>query len=97
MEALKELNASVDTRIIVDVLRQSAKSCAVKREFVKAELLITEAVCMAKDFYGSRSIKYADALLDYGYFLINRDSVRQAVTVYSVSYQIIHLLILITF
>jgi len=84
VEALKQLNSSEDTRIIVDVLRQSAKSCAVKREFIKAELLISEAVYISRDFYGSKSVKYADALLDYGYFLINRDSVHQAVAVYSV-------------
>ncbi|ODN04724.1 Amyloid protein-binding protein 2, partial [Orchesella cincta] len=82
LEELKEVLNCTETRAIVDILRQAAKSCVVKREFHKAELLIKEAVYLARDVYGSKSVKYADTLLDFGYYLLNRDSVRQAVTVY---------------
>lgn len=35
-------------RIIVDVLRQAAKSCVVKREFKRAHILINQAVKRAR-------------------------------------------------
>lgn len=88
MKALEELKSCmyfIEPELTVDILRQSAKSCVVKREFHKAELLIKEAVYLARDLYGSKSVKYADALLDYGYYLLNRDSVQQAVAVYRVN------------
>lgn len=81
---MKKALHCTEARTIVDILRQAAKSCHVKREFHKAELLIKEAVYLARDVYGSNSVKYADALLDYGYYLVNRDSVNQSVTVYRV-------------
>lgn len=83
MEELKKATC-FDPRAVVDILRQSAKACVVRREFHKAELLIKEAVYLARDVYGSKGVKYADALLDYGYYLLNRDSVQQAVDVYRV-------------
>lgn len=74
----------VEPRLQIDILRQCAKACVVKREFHKAELLIKEAVYLARDVYGAKSVKYGDALLDFGYYLLNRDSVQQAIAVYRV-------------
>lgn len=90
LEELKEIMECdrIDPKLIINILRQSAKACVVKREFHKAELLIKEAVYLARDVYGSKSVKYADALLDYGYYLLNRDSVQQAVVVYRECLQI---------
>lgn len=74
----------VEPRLEIDILRQCAKACVVKREFHKAELLVKEAVYLARDVYGANSVKYGDALLDFGYYLLNRDSVQQAISVYRV-------------
>ena len=38
----------------------------VKREFSKAELLVKQAVSLAKTVYGDSHPKYADCLVDYG-------------------------------
>ena len=46
--ALKELRPCLPPKAVVDVLKQSAKACVVKREFKKAELLIKFAVQYAK-------------------------------------------------
>ncbi|XP_013379692.1 amyloid protein-binding protein 2 [Lingula anatina] len=88
MLALKELNSSLPAKTIVDVLRQSAKACVVKREFKKAELLVKHAVYFAKEFFGTKHPKYSDALLDYGFYLLNVDSICQAVQVYQAALDI---------
>ena len=38
----------------------------VKREFSKAELLVKQAVSLAKSGYGDSHPKYADCLVDFG-------------------------------
>lgn len=70
---------------VIDVLRQAAICCSVKRELVKAKLLITKVLVLARSVFGTRSIRYADALMDYGFYLISSDNVRQGVDVYTVS------------
>ncbi|KAL8576087.1 hypothetical protein ACOMHN_001437 [Nucella lapillus] len=86
--ALRELNSSVTVRTVVDVLRQCAKACVVKREFKKAEVLIKLAVHQAREQFGIEHPKYADALLDYGFFLLNVDAISSAVTVYQLALSI---------
>ncbi|KAK3600300.1 hypothetical protein CHS0354_027144 [Potamilus streckersoni] len=80
--AMKELAASLPQKAIVDVLRQCSKACIMKREFHKAEVLIKQAVSFARDCFGLKHPKYSDALLDYGFYLLNVDSVNAAIQVY---------------
>nr|XP_016937169.1 amyloid protein-binding protein 2 [Drosophila suzukii] len=80
--AMQHLRGSAPPRIIIDVLRQAAKACVVKRDFARANLLICQAVRRAREHFGLTHQKYGDALLDYGFFLLNVDSVFQSVNVY---------------
>ncbi|XP_011158266.1 amyloid protein-binding protein 2 [Solenopsis invicta] len=88
IEALRELKPSLPAGIIVDVLRQAAKSCIVKREFQKAGLLIKEAVYLAKEVFDTDHPKYSDVLIDYGFFLLNFDSISNSVTIYKTALDI---------
>ncbi|XP_067639160.1 amyloid protein-binding protein 2 [Eurosta solidaginis] len=80
--AMRHLDESTPERVAVDVLRQAAKACVVKREFQRANLLISQATNRARKMFGVKHQKYADTLLDYGFFLLNVDSVYQSVIVY---------------
>ncbi|EDW52925.1 GM12501 [Drosophila sechellia] len=80
--AMRFLKGIANPRIIVDVLRQAAKACVVKRDFARANLLICQAVRRAREYFGPKHQKYGDALLDYGFFLLNVDSVFQSVYIY---------------
>ncbi|XP_068158338.1 amyloid protein-binding protein 2 [Drosophila tropicalis] len=80
--AMRQLKTSAPARVIIDVLRQAAKACVVKRDFARANLLICQAMRRARDHFGPKHQKYGDALLDYGFFLLNVDSVYQSVNVY---------------
>ncbi|XP_015592689.1 amyloid protein-binding protein 2 [Cephus cinctus] len=82
VEALKQLGPMLPARITIDVLRQAAKSCVVKREFQKAGLLIRQAVYLAREVFGTDHPKYSDVLIDYGFYLLNYDSIINSVTVY---------------
>ncbi|EZA53347.1 hypothetical protein DMN91_004654 [Ooceraea biroi] len=88
IEALKYLKPSLPARIIIDVLRQAAKSCVVKREFQKAALLIREAVYLAREVFDTDHPKYSDVLIDYGFFLLNYDSIINSVSVYKTALDI---------
>lgn len=77
------------SRIIIDVLRQASKSCVVKRRFVQAELLIRHAVALAsKNYVIDNHPCYSDSLMDYGYYLLNYDSIQESVKVYEVALEI---------
>lgn len=80
--AMKELSADLPPKTIIDVLRQAAKACVVKREFKRSELLIKQAAYMAREYFGCRHPKYSDTLVDYGFYLLNIDCVAQSVQVY---------------
>ncbi|XP_055370837.1 amyloid protein-binding protein 2 isoform X2 [Condylostylus longicornis] len=82
IKALNCLNSTTPEKIVIDVLRQAARSCVVKREFKRANMLICQALRRAKIKFGRHHQKYADALLDYGFFLLNVDSVSQSVDIY---------------
>lgn len=82
IEALKELNPSVSPRITIDTLSQAAKACVVKREFTQADLLVRQAVYLAREAFGPEHPKFADTLQDYGFYLLNSDSIRHSVHVY---------------
>ncbi|XP_046583008.1 amyloid protein-binding protein 2-like isoform X2 [Haliotis rubra] len=86
--ALHELAPSLSHKAVVDVLRQCSKACVVKREFEKAEVLIKQAVAYAREHFGSHHPKYSDALLDYGFYLLNVDSIPGSVCVYQIALDI---------
>ncbi|KAK3763675.1 hypothetical protein RRG08_051196 [Elysia crispata] len=86
--AILELNSNMPPIAIVDVMRLCSKACVVKREFKVAELLIKYAVAFAKEKFGKYHPKYADTLLDYGFFLLNYDCVIPAVKVYQLALDI---------
>ena len=48
IKALNYLSHDIPQKISVDVLRQAAKSCVIKRKFQVANLLINSAVTIAE-------------------------------------------------
>uniref|UniRef100_A0AAJ7SMA9 Amyloid protein-binding protein 2 n=1 Tax=Petromyzon marinus TaxID=7757 RepID=A0AAJ7SMA9_PETMA len=86
--AVQELGPGVPVKVVVDVLRQASKACVVKREFKRAEQLIKHAVYLAREHFGLKHPKYSDALLDYGFYLLNVDNICQSVTVYQAALDI---------
>ncbi|KAF7990452.1 hypothetical protein HCN44_000257 [Aphidius gifuensis] len=86
--ALTELKNNLPAIIIIDVLRQAAKSCVVKREFKKAGLLIKQAVYLSREIFGTEHPKYCDVLIDYGFYLLNYDSIKNSVSVYQTALDI---------
>lgn len=86
--ALKYLQENSPDKITIDVLRQAAKACVVKRKFQCANLLIKQAVTRARQVFGELHLKYSDALMDYGFFLLNSDCVSQSVKVYKQALEI---------
>ncbi|XP_031628724.1 amyloid protein-binding protein 2 [Contarinia nasturtii] len=83
VKALQLINGPTPNKIAIDVLRVAAKACVVKREFDKARILILKAVKMAGTYFGESHQKYADTLLDYGFFLLNVDDIVHSVQAYS--------------
>lgn len=83
--AVQQLTPNSCARVTVEALRQASKSCVVKREFCLAEAHIRLAVYLAHESFGQQHPRYADALRDYGFFLLNSDSMKDSVTVYQVS------------
>lgn len=82
IRALKLLRNPIPERIKIEILLQAGKSCVVKRQYKRANMLITLAVKRVKSAYGEYHQKYADALLDYGFYLLNVDSIINSVNVY---------------
>ena len=66
LDSVRHMTPVLPSKLKIDVLRQASKSCVVKREFSKAEILIKQAVSLAKSTYGDSHPKYADCLVDYG-------------------------------
>ena len=83
MQAISLLHdARAPPKTMIDALRQASKACVVKRLFAKAELLIRAAVSLAREVFGSSHPKYADCLVDYGFYLLNVDSIRKSLQAY---------------
>ncbi|XP_053982753.1 amyloid protein-binding protein 2 isoform X2 [Hylaeus anthracinus] len=82
IEALKQLKPTLPARVIIDVLRQAAKSCVLKREFQKAGLLIRQALYLARQVFDRGHPVYSNVLIDYGYYLLNFDRTGDSITVY---------------
>lgn len=86
--ALQYLKQTSADKITIDVLRQAAKACVVKRKFQCAHLLIKQAVARALKVFGESHLKYSDALMDYGFFLLNVDQTTKSVNVYKQALEI---------
>lgn len=84
IEALKQLKPTLPARVTIDVLRQAAKSCVLKRELPKAGLLIKQALYLARQVFDREHPVYSNVLKDYGFYLLNFDSIVNSVTIYKV-------------
>lgn len=62
----------------------------VKRDFARAGLLIRLAVYLARETFGLKHPKYSDALIDYGFYLLNVDSIAHSVKIYKVIINLIN-------
>ncbi|XP_078046747.1 protein interacting with APP tail-1 isoform X2 [Augochlora pura] len=82
IEALKQLKSTLPARITIDVLRQAAKSCLLKREFQKAGLLIEQAVYLARQKFESNHPVHTNVLRDYGFYLLKIDNLSHSVNIY---------------
>ncbi|CAH2048884.1 unnamed protein product, partial [Iphiclides podalirius] len=85
--ALQLLTAHAPARLGVEVLRACGKACVVKRRFAAAGLLLRQAVALARSAHGPRHPRHAHALLDYGFYLLNVDSIARSVAVYEEALQ----------
>jgi hypothetical protein len=88
MKAVNNLTCDLPSKVIIDVLRQAAKASVVRRQFARADLLIQEALLHAVDVYGENHPKYADCLVDYGFYLLNVDGVAKSVQAYEKALQV---------
>ncbi|XP_049873684.1 amyloid protein-binding protein 2 [Pectinophora gossypiella] len=82
MRALKLLTPHTPAKITIEVVRACGKACVVKRRFSSAGLLVRQAVGLARRAFGPQHPRYAAALLDYGFYLLNIDSINHSVAVY---------------
>ncbi|XP_061716677.1 amyloid protein-binding protein 2 isoform X2 [Cydia pomonella] len=82
MRALRLLRPDTPAKITIEVLRACGKACVVKRRFGQAGLLVRQAVALARQAFGATHPRYAAALLDYGFYLLNIDSIPHSVAVY---------------
>ncbi|XP_035439833.1 amyloid protein-binding protein 2 isoform X2 [Spodoptera frugiperda] len=82
MRALKLLTPHTPPKITIEVLRACGKACVVKRRFGSAGLLVRQAVALARRAFGTHHPRYAAALLDLGFYLLNIDSIVHSVAVY---------------
>ena len=82
------LQDNLPAKVVVDVLRHASKACVIKREFARAEMLVRGAVNLAWDEFGKEHPKFADALVDYGFYLLNVDCTSQSVVVYDLALKV---------
>ncbi|XP_034831741.1 amyloid protein-binding protein 2 [Maniola hyperantus] len=82
MRALALLTPHTPAKITIEVVRACGKACVVKRRFSAAGLLVRQGVALARAAFGPAHPRYAAALLDYGFYLLNIDSITHSVAVY---------------
>ncbi|XP_039753580.1 amyloid protein-binding protein 2 [Pararge aegeria] len=82
MRALALLTPHTPPKIMIEVVRACGKACVVKRRFSAAGLLVRQGVALARAVFGPAHPRYAAALLDYGFYLLNIDSITHSVSVY---------------
>ncbi|XP_001628163.2 amyloid protein-binding protein 2 [Nematostella vectensis] len=88
IKALQDVTSYLHDKVIIDILRHAAKACVVKRKFRKAEALIKQAMILARHTFGDQHPKFADVLVDYGFYLLNVDSIHLSVQVYKTAFRI---------
>lgn len=71
-------------RISMEVVRACGKACVVKRRFGAAGAAVRHGVGAARAACGPKHPRYAAALLDYGFYLLNVDCIHHSVAVYEV-------------
>ncbi|XP_013186951.2 amyloid protein-binding protein 2 [Amyelois transitella] len=81
MCALRLLDKHTPAKITIEVLRACGKACVVKRRFPAAGLVVRQAAARARRA-GAQHPRHAAALLDYGFYLLNIDSIAHSVAVY---------------
>ncbi|XP_050304147.1 amyloid protein-binding protein 2 [Anthonomus grandis grandis] len=83
IKGLKLLPTGLPNRTILEVLRQSSKACVIKRKFMQADLLITQAKNLGEMLHNQKRLPtFSNILMDYGFFLLNSDAVSESVSVY---------------
>lgn len=82
IEALKQLKPMSSSQVMIDVLRQAAKSCVMKRKYDKAAILIKQALRLAKEVFDTDHPKYSDVLIDCAFYLLNYDFTAYSVALY---------------
>lgn len=100
VRALGELDQKTPSLTRIDVLRQAAKACVVKRSFKRAELLIKQALVITnlKVVPLSENLedlphlhpKIADLFADLGFYLLNVDLILQSVKFYNLALRVRH-------
>ena len=73
---------------MVDVLRHASKACVVRRQFSKAEALVREALLYAREVFGDQHPKFADCVADYGFYLLNVDSISKSLNAYQTALEV---------
>jgi len=68
---------------MLDTLRQTCKACVVKRKFSQAGLVIRQAMTLGEMLDAKEQLtNFSDILMDYGFYLLNSDSVQESVNAY---------------
>lgn len=80
--SVAELCPELPYKVMIDTLRQAAKTSIIKRLFKQAGLLIKHALCLTKRVIGEHHPKHAECLSDYGFYLLNIDAVAASVDAY---------------
>ncbi|KAF7286114.1 hypothetical protein GWI33_007761 [Rhynchophorus ferrugineus] len=82
-KSISLLSNDLTKREIIEVLRQASKSCVVKREFLQGGLLIRQAMNLGEILYNKDQLPtFSNVLMDYGFYLLNSDSIGESVYVY---------------
>ncbi|RWS28412.1 amyloid protein-binding protein 2-like isoform X2 [Leptotrombidium deliense] len=95
IRSLSMINAKTAVSTVIDALRQASKACVVKRQFKKAEILIKQALLIARDVFEIDDWstdylhpKIAELFLEYGFYLLNVDLTHQSVVMYEMCLQL---------
>ncbi|XP_065054288.1 amyloid protein-binding protein 2-like [Rhopilema esculentum] len=88
IQAVAELSPKLPYKVVVDSLRQAAKTSIIKRMFKQAGLLVKYAVQLTRQVFGECHPKYAECLTDYGFYLLNVDAVAASVDAYQAALEI---------
>jgi len=84
MLSLQELDDTLPPKVKLNTLRQASKCYVIKRNFGPARILIEQAIDLATTVFGPSHLKFSDTHLDYGFFLLNFDSITESVKAYKV-------------